>query len=150
MLYKLRDGRVLQDVAGRFVISNLSGRFVPLTRRQAQRHLSAWRASQREARRFPGMSDDQIRAWEDHAILVCGEHLAARGWAWNGESPSSESLYYQRGEHRIRLSCHDLPPNDERDHAADRGGTIQVVIRRWMPDDELIATVDAAIGDEHD
>ncbi len=60
-------------------------------------------------------------AWEgDRRLRPLHDRLVGLGWIV--ETSTHGSVYYTRGEYRLRLSNHEVPATAEREHAAANGG----------------------------
>lgn len=59
-------------------------------------------------------------AWEgDQRLRPLHDRLVSLGWIV--ETSTHGSVYYTRGEHRLRLSNHEVPATSEREHAVAHG-----------------------------
>lgn len=95
-----------------------------------------------QARKFPGMSDDQIIAWTDAALAEAHRVLIALGAIHTGDSPTTESRYYTLDGHKVRLSAHTLPDSDERAHAGMHGDPeTHITLRRYRALDTIEAWI---------
>lgn len=111
-------------------------------RLDAQRAAVANQAA-RDARNWPGMSDEQVGAEEARIMAEIGAALIARGAAKIGDSPLSESVYYSLGGRKVRVSCHTLPDSMERAIAAERSDEVHITIRRPLSAEQIREIVES-------
>ncbi len=72
----------------------------------------------------PTVSQDDARAAIDRVV----SRLQSAGWKISGRSPESDSVYLTNGQARVRVSDHELPTSDSRQHAESLGHNINGIV----------------------